>query len=221
MPPSSFDGRAGWPFLPVIVCVAVCIAILASGAGCAPAAQPSARAESGSESVRTNPPPSLNAGRLERLIHERINEVRGKHDLPILAWASPLHPLADHHSHDMAGQDFFAHVNPQGRDVDARAEAAGMQCTIPLSERAQAQGYGENLYAATRYTRYQETYDAQGTVIERQYAWKSEADIARETVQQWMDSPGHRANLLSPYHRTQAIGIALREDRFFVTQVLC
>ena len=41
-------------------------------------------------------------------------------------------------------------------------------------------------------------------------AWPTYADLAGRLVQQWMDSPGHRQNILNPAFRYLACGVALR-----------
>jgi uncharacterized protein YkwD len=44
-------------------------------------------------------------------------------------------------------------------------------------------------------------------------------DFARTTVQAWMESPEHRANILNPGFNLAGVGVATVSDEAFVTQV--
>lgn len=75
------------------------------------------------------------ASGMEQLMWELINRDRGDpanapethgHALP-LRWNDRLAAVARAHSADMLNQRYFAHVDPQGRSVAGRIEAAGMQ----------------------------------------------------------------------------------------------
>jgi hypothetical protein len=61
-----------------------------------------------------------------------INESRDKHDLDPVDLASDLNELAQGHSDDMAENNFFSHVNPDGQSPDQRRTAAGI--ATPVSE---------------------------------------------------------------------------------------
>jgi uncharacterized protein YkwD len=46
--------------------------------------------------------------------------------------------------------------------------------------------------------------------------------MAREIVEGWMDSPGHRRNILEQTYEKEGIGIVFTaDDKFCVTQVSC
>jgi len=54
------------------------------------------------------------------------------------------------------------------------------------------------------------------------YDWNSEEQIAETTVRGWMDSPGHRKNILTPHWRSEGIGVFLSpDDKVYVTQNFC
>jgi uncharacterized protein YkwD len=53
------------------------------------------------------------------------------------------------------------------------------------------------------------------------YDWIDDDTIAQQAVDGWMDSPGHRENILSGYH-SEGIGIAITpEGKVYVTQNFC
>ena len=54
------------------------------------------------------------------------------------------------------------------------------------------------------------------------YEWNNEAKIASSTVDGWMTSPGHRANILNKIHNVTGIGIAVSSDlRVYISQEFC
>ncbi len=69
--------------------------------------------------------PSLE--RLEEAVLKEVNRVRQEHGLAPLAYDTRLARLAREHSRAMHEYEFFDHVDPQGRDVAARARAAGIE----------------------------------------------------------------------------------------------
>jgi uncharacterized protein YkwD len=82
------------------------------------------------------------------------------------------------HSQDMVDNEYFAHETPSGVDVVARLRLVGY-----VTDTVQW-WVGENL------------------------AWGSGARATpRAIVQAWLDSPGHRANLLSPLYQEVGAGV--------------
>jgi uncharacterized protein YkwD len=108
-----------------------------------------------------------------------INRERARRGLPRLRRNERLTRSAQRHSRDMVRRTFFSHVSPAGTTMATRIRAAGY-----LSG---AGGYsiGENL------------------------AWGSGTRATPlETVQGWMRSPGHRANILRGSFREIGVGVA-------------
>lgn len=64
---------------------------------------------------------------MEKRIVSEINEVRRKHDLPILEENEILNQVARDYSRQMLQEDFFSHFGPSGKSVADRVEAAGLQ----------------------------------------------------------------------------------------------
>jgi hypothetical protein len=82
------------------------------------------------------------------------------------------------------------------------------------------EGVGENLYLTQHFGAYSVQPVAQGGEV-YQFEWKTLEEMARQAVAAWMESPSHRANLLSLLYRAHAVGVAAGHNRtVFVTQNL-
>ena len=106
---------------------------------------------------------------------------RARHGLAKLSLSPPLHSAARAHSRSMLIQGFFAHRSADGTSMASRVRL-----------RYGARGYvrwsvGENLLMA------------------------SYAISAREAVELWLASPGHRRNLLDPLFRHVGISAIQRD----------
>lgn len=142
-------------------------------------------------------PPTLDRAALERSILDEVNDVRRRNALAPLADDGRLASLARAHSDDMARRGYFEHVSPDGQRPADRLRAAGYDYSR----------VAENLYWTTRYR----SRSNRGT------DWISARELARETVASWMESPGHRRNLLLADVSHGGVGIALDGDRMLVT----
>ena len=154
-----------------------------------------------------------NETRIERLVHAEVNERRADRGLSRLAYDPALAAIADDYSAAMAQRDFFAHVDPDGDDFADRYEAAGYRCRVSTGDNRYATG-GENL-AQSWWERQVRT--DRGTVY-----YDTERALAEGVVDQWMDSPGHRENILTPYWDHEGIGVDITADgKVLVTQNFC
>jgi len=145
---------------------------------------------------------TLQPAEAETLIHEEVNDRRADHGLSPLEYSHEVAQDANAHSVDMATRGYFSHDEPGGNGLRSRVQAP---CRFVAENIAQTywqddvQGYGE---------------------IE------SESDIAQQIVSDWMDSPGHRENILEGEWRAEGIGVTIQETtdgrkRVFVTQNFC
>ena len=50
---------------------------------------------------------------------------------------------------------------------------------------------------------------------------KDSSQIAEAAVNAWMNSPGHRANILSSFYHSEGVGFAVSETKVYVTQDFC
>jgi uncharacterized protein YkwD len=54
------------------------------------------------------------------------------------------------------------------------------------------------------------------------YDWKTAGKIAESTVHGWMNSQGHRKNILTPRWKSEGIGVAISpDDKVYITQNFC
>lgn len=162
--------------------------------------------------------PSLDLEELEYLIHEASNEARRLKGLRSLVWSDTIAYVARGHSLDMATHGYFSHVNKKGDSATERAAAAGL-ARLHRAGNIVLEGLGENLFATHRYSEY--TVHAFDEAQSYDVTWKTEKEIAAEAISAWLESPGHRMNLLSPTYRREGIGVALGTNgTLFVTQNL-
>jgi uncharacterized protein YkwD len=108
------------------------------------------------------------------------NQIRARHDLPALRENGRLRRAALGHSRDMVSEGYFEHTAPEGTTMVDRILRAR------YAGHDDGWAFGENL--------------AWGTGV---------LATARGAVQAWMDSPGHRANILKRSYRELGVGIVL------------
>lgn len=125
------------------------------------------------------------------------NQARCANGLEPLVGSPALRQAAYLHSGDMAREDFFSHDSPvQGRETLGRRMAQ-----VGMDNRFGAENIIDARYMAYQSGRKFQIVDQascrfayeDGTPIPAQ----TYASLAAELVQRWMDSPGHRANILN------------------------
>lgn len=134
-------------------------------------------------------------------IHNLINEQRKANGLQPLTWNPTLSKAALNHSADMATRNYFDHDSPEGQTFSDRYSQVGFNCQIPVGG-YEYSGGGENIM-------YLEGY-------------YGEENIASQTVTGWMNSAGHRANILTSYFQSEGIGVAESDDgKIYATEDFC
>lgn len=158
--------------------------------------------------------PAISAADLAQRIHAQINVQRARHGLQALFWNARLAKIAERHSHDMAERRYFSHDTPEGRSFGDRYRQAGFSCQVRIGH--EIYGGAENIALGRLYN----SVEIRNGVA--YYNWNSAQQIARDTVDGWMHSPGHRRNILTPYWRREGIGIEVRPDnKIYITQNFC
>jgi uncharacterized protein YkwD len=122
------------------------------------------------------------ATKLEARVAARVNLVRRWHGLRPLRLSHGLTQSARRHSREMAAKGYFDH------------ESAGGEAFWRRIERT---------YASRGFGRWE---------VGENIAWSSQRATAAQIVRQWMSSPTHRDNVLSPAWRDYGVG-ALRVRR--------
>jgi uncharacterized protein YkwD len=158
--------------------------------------------------------PVFRAAQLEKEIHALINKERKKHRLSALAWSDALSAIARKHSADMAKRSYFSHVSPEGHDFSYRYKQDGYSCALPVD--GSVYTGAENIFQNNLYDRIVYVNDVP------YYDWNGMSKIADTTVQGWMNSPGHRKNILTPHWRSEGIGVAVSpDDKVYITENFC
>ena len=160
--------------------------------------------------------PVYDAQKIEYLVHELTNEERQKHGLSSLSYDSEIVEIARGHSEDMALRDYFAHETPEGLTPTDRADQLGYSCQKMVGLLIYS-GIAENIFQGHLFESY---YTVNGEITS--YEWITEEKIAQITVNGWMESPGHRENILTEIFDREGIGVEITDDhKVYVTQNFC
>jgi uncharacterized protein YkwD len=113
------------------------------------------------------------------VLYKAVNEYRAQNGLPAVKLSGKLILAAMGHSKEMAEKDYFSHHSPTPGQASAW-------------DRAESVGYdwaavSENIYRT---------------------AQSGDEEIARDSMNVWIESDGHRANLLDPTVKDIGVGVA-------------
>ena len=125
---------------------------------------------------------------LARAIFEAANAERVAHGVAALAWDERLAEAARIQGEDLLRRHYFGHVHPDGPPFEERYWQAGVY----------ALKVAENLY------------ELDGPYVP--------ADFARRAVAAWMQSPGHRKNLLDPGFTHMGVAVLVADGRYLAVQ---
>lgn len=129
---------------------------------------------------------------IEAAIHDAVNRRREDNGLSTLSYRDDIATVARDHSQYMADQGRIMHTQEDGDGPGDRLEQDGIVC----------RGWGEN-------------------VLQNYQADESATDAGDYSVQQWMDSSGHRENILTEAFTVEGVGVALTDaGELYATQVL-
>ena len=146
---------------------------------------------------------------IERMIHDAVNAERAAHGLHALAWQPEVAAIARAHSVDMVARGYYDHLNLDGEDPTARALRFGYPC-----RKAYSYGLAENIMQG-------DVWHSKTIGLGGGTDWMSVGDVVRMAVDGWMDSPGHRENILMPRYDRSGVGGALDGDVIYLTQNFC
>ncbi len=125
--------------------------------------------------------------------------------------------MTRYHSEDMGKREYFNHVSPEGETFADRYSMFGYKCSRKVGTTIYMGG--ENLLQNSVYDYYSYNEET-GAVLE--YHMVDMEELARSTVQGWMESPEHRKNVLFPHFQREAIGIYITDDgKVYYTQNFC
>ena len=154
----------------------------------------------------------FNQAQMEAAIQQQINVYREEQGRAAFNWDDDLAQLARAHSKDMARNNYYSHTNRAGDDPSARARKAGYDCRNPRSI-----GVAENIHVLYGHT---------SMLYGRPYEWETQERMIQRFVADWINSPGHRRNVLDPRYGRTGIGIAFGnyngiQGAIFATQKFC
>lgn len=125
-------------------------------------------------------PAAANVQQVERTVLCLVNRERTSRGLERLKPSAKLAKAALGHSKDMVRRDFFDHESPGGGTMTERIRAAGWFAG------ARSYAFAENI------------------------AWGTGAySTPQSIVRNWMNSPGHKRNILTARYDELGVGIAL------------
>ncbi|MBU2496453.1 MAG: CAP domain-containing protein [Nanoarchaeota archaeon] len=124
---------------------------------------------------------------LERQVFNEMNKARTENSLEELQWQEQIANTAFLHSYEMATYNYINHTNRQGLLSDARL--ANNHIFFLCAS--------ENIY-----------------YVESRNPTK---DLAKEAVKGWLNSPGHRRNLLDGNITKAGVGIYCKDKECYVT----
>jgi uncharacterized protein YkwD len=161
---------------------AILLIALVAGVSLMPAssARPATRAYDGAACGPVRDSASEHSSaRVDAMVVCLLNYERGRHGLAPLAKVATLDLASQRHSDDMVARRYFEHVTPDGVRPEARIVAAG--------------------FAA-----------GPGRITGENIAWgKGHAGTPAEIVNAWMNSPGHRANILRAGFTGVGVGLTV------------
>lgn len=132
------------------------------------------------------------AENLRALALQLVNQSRSEHNLPPLTLETKLTKAAQFHAGDMLKRNYYDHASPEGQTVSGRFQAAGGNRWLLTAENiAKCDGCKPPLTK----------------------------DYVRQMHKGWMNSPGHRANILHKGLETFGYGITVSKDgRLYAVQ---
>ncbi len=153
---------------------------------------------------------------IEKRVHQITNEKRVLYGLEPLEYDLKISNIARSHSLDMANQDYFSHISPDGNNPNDRAELAGFICTRTVGGLVYS-GLAENIFQNNLYDKTWFVGD-----VPTSHEWNTMEEIAQSTVDGWMDSEDHRKNILTEKFDREGIGVVISDDdKVYITQNMC
>ena len=149
-------------------------------------------------------------------IHRLVNVERSQANISALDYDVRLEAVARLHSIDMGRNNYFAHDTLEGLSPTDRAVDLGYDCRKDFGS-YYVEGIGENIHQGWLYSAYRVK---NGVSVGEDYL--SVKALARLIVEGWMDSPGHRDNILTASYDRQGLGVFVTpNEKVYTTQNFC
>lgn len=137
----------------------------------------------------TNTQNNISTSAIEQAIFNQVNEERAKLGLSLLTNNSTMQKYAIMKSQDMATNNYFNHANKDGSYMNDIMKRDGVTY----------KSWGENI-----------AYISDSN--------KNSHDIANSFMTNWMNSPGHKANILSKDFTGIGVGVYKVGNKYYATQ---
>jgi uncharacterized protein YkwD len=144
---------------------------------------------------------------VEKAILKYTNVERKSNGIVALQWDDKLATVARDHSLDMVQNNFFSHDNLNGEDPTDRAIRHGYNVHKELGGGWYSDGIAENIGKMPT-----------GNVEGMGYVSNDADSVGKAQVESWMDSPGHRANILNSEYGILGAGCAYDGLYYVCTQ---
>ena len=138
---------------------------------------------------------AVDADELAQAIFNETNRMRKENGRTELVDDAKLAFVAQAHSNDMMARNYKSHYNPEGEGPADRVRRLYPELLGDV---------GENLLGM-------EVENGELAPI---------SELAKQTVEEWMNSPEHRENLLNPVFTHMAVAVSTRGESFLATQLL-
>lgn len=142
--------------------------------------------------AQSTPPASTSQGdfsaQIEQLIFTKVNEERSRAGMSTLSYSGIMEKYARIKSKDMGDRNYFDHKNPEGELITAQMARDGITY----------RSWGENI-----------AYIGGTSDIN---------ELANMFMTNWMNSQGHRENILSPNFTSIGVGVYKSGNRYYASQ---
>ena len=125
---------------------------------------------------------------IEQMIFNKVNEERAKAGVAPLSYSNTMQKYARIKSEDMGVRKYFSHEDPNGQLITAKMKVDGV------------------------------SYNAWGENIAYLGGYSGDSNIANQFMTNWMNSSGHRANILSPNFTSIGVGVYKIGNTYYATQ---
>jgi uncharacterized protein YkwD len=132
----------------------------------------------------------VNLLEVEEAVFAMTNDIRRQNGLPVFLKDEICRDAARGHSADMANRNYFSHTDPENRSLKDRLPAN-------LCPRQ----WGENIWTGSGYNT------------------RQSHQLAQIIIVGWMNSPGHRKNILDPCYTHLGVGVMAKNQEVKATQV--
>jgi uncharacterized protein YkwD len=154
---------------------------------------PAAAQWSGHTSGKFYPAPRslvVNLFEVEEAVFAMTKDIRRQNGLAVFFKDEICRNAARGHSADMLDRNYFSHTDPEGRSLKDRLPA-----NLP------ARQWGENIWTGSGYDT------------------RQSHQLAQKIIVGWMNSPGHRKNILDPGYTHLGVGVMAKNQEVKATQV--